>query len=579
MTIDTEEDGEPLRMVQYQENALNMNNTLDGAYTFLLHYLPPNMEFVCMSSLSSTLVHLPGCIQPGVSQLYIGSTTGGATQGKQYVSFDSKDRTYHVLIPFIMSALDVQISLGTDLNEIVTLEHRRVSGSTATPVIFTMATANHQLPIDVGVNQYALNSTRDGYYQFTIQRAVPDLTSWIARPLTNSPKDILLPSVSLVPIYTPQTMSYTITVPYLVGSLSFECLFSTGGSLVLLVPGTGQTEVLVSGSPSVWVPLNVGANTRVELESSQDGKYQLDIWREEADVTGLVFTSYDQFSKPFPVSLPLVPSFLRGRYQYDLDMPWSTETVGLVVTTDPDHTGVVTIDTEEDGSPLRMIQYQENALNMNNTLDGAYTFLLHYLPPNMESVCMSSNSSFLLSHPSCSQPSGLGFYIGSSTGGATQGETHVEFESQIRHYSLIIPFIMEELAIQIQLNQDLNEIVTLEHRQSISTVTFTVAQADQVLPIHVGSNLYALNSTRDGYYQFSIVRAVPDLSELIAHPRTNSPKDILLPIVSLVPNYTPQTLHYTITVPYLVGAISFESTFSTGGSLVLLDQAQVKRKY
>ena len=53
-------------------------------------------------------------------------------------------------------------------------------------------------PLKVGLTLIRINSTLDGYYVVAVTRAVPDITSITASPLTYSPGYFILPATPFV---------------------------------------------------------------------------------------------------------------------------------------------------------------------------------------------------------------------------------------------------------------------------------------------------------------------------------------------------------------------------------------------
>ena len=199
-----------------------------------------------------------------------------------------------------------------------------------------------------------------------------------------------------------------------------------------------------------------------------------------------------------------------------MQLPYGSQTVQVQANTDPTRTALITYDNA--GAPLPLTLYADNWLHVNDSLDGAYTFTLHFSQPNITRVCISSRQVTLLSSPGCAQGS-TSVYAGAQSG-ATLGSQALSWSAPQRFYSLLVPYIMQQIDFRVEVG-GLNNAVTVEQRPSAARA-YTLQQPSLQFQLAPGSNDFSLNSTLDGYYALQFVRAQPDLQDLRVQPVTAS---------------------------------------------------------
>ena len=343
---------QPVSMALVGYNLVRMNDSLDGQYFFVMHRNAPDIAGINAQLIDGRILvwsaPISGAITPAVN--YSGAATGG-TAGAIHRDWYANVHTYSFIIPYVYT--DVELLIGYATSSTVTI------ASTVNPVVQLLSGAPTilHIPIAVGQNTIQINSTLDGYYELLIDRLVPDCSNVLVVPVkTNSIGYWTLPSAALVPIFHPQTMNYSISVPYITASLSVNVTYWTVGSVELIVPATGQHQWLTSIQNSVDVPLpllaTANTTTFIELHSSQDGVYYLEVTRLVADVIDIQLQSFDLHLVPTP--LTLIPSFTLGLYIYHANYPYGGKSALVSVTTTVEPT-TATITIDHSGTPIALL--------------------------------------------------------------------------------------------------------------------------------------------------------------------------------------------------------------------------------
>ena len=187
------------------------------------------------------------------------------------------------------------------------------------------AGAGRQFPLSVGLNYFELNSTLDGYYRFTLERLPQDVTAFALLPVAATPDFVPLPLIQLAPLFQADTLHYTLSVPAVAAQLQLLATFPTVGSLQLTQSVDAGTATPVSGTAALALPLAVlpfaPLRSWFVVDSTQDGRYSVDVIRAQFDTQNPLLQSYDQHgvaSGP----LTLVPPFATGIWLYNATMPY-----------------------------------------------------------------------------------------------------------------------------------------------------------------------------------------------------------------------------------------------------------------
>ena len=197
------------------------------------------------------------------------------------------------------------------------------------------AGAGRQFPLSVGLNHFELNSTLDGYYRFTLERLPQDVTALALLPVAATPQFTPLPAIALLPPFQPDVLHYTLSVPAVVAQLQLLTDFATADSLLLSQSVDGGTVSPVSGAVGGALPLAAlpfaPLRTWFVLDSTQDGRYSVDVERLVFDTSAPLLQSYDAHGVSSG-ALTLVPPFATGIWQYNATMPYGAAKVSLSAT-------------------------------------------------------------------------------------------------------------------------------------------------------------------------------------------------------------------------------------------------------
>ena len=187
------------------------------------------------------------------------------------------------------------------------------------------------------------------------------------------------------------------------------------------------------------MPLLATANTTtlIELHSSQDGVYYLEVTRLVADVIDIQLQSFDLHLVPTP--LTLIPSFTFGLYIYHANYPYGGKSALVSVTTTVEPT-TATITIDHSGTPIALLYPLDTEYHFNSTLDGQYFIILHRLPPDIigvnfqvfdGTVMISSGGVVGAISPPIN-------YVGGVTG-STVGQARINFQAYQPFYTFVLP--------------------------------------------------------------------------------------------------------------------------------------------
>ena len=265
-----------------------------------------------------------GALTPLPQAAWSGRATGG-TAGSVGLPWAPTTRAYGpIALPYRYSNVTLWATFATA----GTVSVRRSGAEPADPLLDAAAAvllsgagagAGRQFPLSVGLNHFELNSTLDGYYRFTLERLAQDVTAVALLPVAATPQFTPLPAIALQPPFQPDVLHYTLSVPAVVAQLQLLTDFATAGSLLLTQSVDGGTVSPVSGAVGGALPLAAlpfaPLRTWFVLDSTQDGRYSVDVERLVFDTLAPLLQSYDAHGVSSG-ALTLVPPFATGIWQY-----------------------------------------------------------------------------------------------------------------------------------------------------------------------------------------------------------------------------------------------------------------------
>jgi hypothetical protein len=210
---------------------------------------------------------------------------------------------------------------------------------------------------------------------------------------------------------------------------------------------------------------------------------------------------------------------------------------------------------------------QENFLTLNNSLDGFYFIRIVFAGADVLGVeVQSTYDRRLLIYSPLNIPDALYTpYVGRSSGG-TFGATAKVFDRYIRRYEVIVPFIYT--SVFFLANSTTNATVAFDVNYPLPPFQIWRAYAPFVKfqwSLAVGGNSLHMNSTKDGLYDFTILRLPADFRNLTLLPLAAT-AGAPLPTITLEPAFAKGVLSYSAVVPLVVGAVQLQAFFDTIGT-------------
>jgi len=564
--------GAPVRLVQYANNTLFVNDTLDGAVALTLRYAQPNMQQVCAAAQGVFLVTEGGCTQGGVLGNYAGASPsdGGATAGQAALSFRHPQRAYSLIVPFVMDTVAFRVDLGVD--EPVTLLSQ---GKADAPQSVTKGAPSVSLKLDVGTNQIALNSSLDGYYQFQITRADTDLTALVLSSVSATAGwSALLPPSVLEPPFTRRVLNYSVSVPAVVGSVRVTATFATNNSLTQRGNVLGTLSPLVSLEAGAPLPLLCGATNVQTLLSTQDGVYTLTITRAVFDTRGVVLTLFDAFGRA--TVEPLLGAWVDGLYEYHAEVNYGAMTATVKPILTSGNGAYLSIENAGAPTPLVPAPAVLSHISFNHTLDGAFRIALNRRAPDIAGVVfqLPDTGEALIQSASVSSPVLPQLAYVGVAGSPAAGSASALWVAEVHEYTITLPYRRALVNVTVAFATAGTVSFARVDRRPLSGAAVLAEPSAQVplqAQLLVGANVFELNSTLDGYYRVTLIRLPPDLTAVALLPLTDSPGWIDLPAVVLAPPFpVPGVLSYATSVPFSVAQVQLAFTFSTPNSSVLV---------
>lgn len=557
----------PFGGMRIGNNTFHLCSSEDGVYTFVVNRAAPDIQYAA-----------------GGIKLFPISTLGPSPPVQFDTPLDQDSHLYRVIIPYVTTSLHVQVFFNTSGSVSIQQDGQVPPCVPGTPLCVPCST-NTSIPctgsgapshvavsgvvygrfnLSLGENELTISSSRDGLYTFRILRLPPDVQQ-LQLTATQTTTPVLFNATHLItPPYVPGiTLGYTVTVPYVLESVSFSLNYSVPHSiqpdadgLTFPVPYTASTDTVKNAfahlqTPPFFVtfPLRVGLNT-LRLNSTQDGLITIKVTRLAPDVRSMRLYTLNNVSHwETNVTSRVSPLFMPGAFNYTLILPYIMHWVRVVneyntalsVTVDNGPTNEGPRVATKVSSEWFFLQQGNNVLHVCSERDGNYTVNITRLAPDLTDLLIMGRKSVLIDEVSLSplltplyKPGGL-------------------------FYTLNSPYIVPHLSLFATFA--VNNSVTFRVNSGSLTPMVTGVRSPYIpLLVEPAMNYFMIYSTVDGNYSIALKRSLPDLTSLHLWGYTLidvGPDEILFS-----PPFNGQVMFYTATIPFIYRAITFTANFT-----------------
>lgn len=412
-------------------------------------------------------------------------------------NFDSATKSYTASVPYSVESITITSTAPAGM--LISIGGRtQVSGEPSESLDLTVGSNEGRIVVFSGdtVEVYTVVVTRGA-------ASAPVLTG------------LTISSGTLTPDFDPNTLNYTVAVPYSVSSVSMTATADAGTTLTL----NGQP--LVSGQQSALQSLTVGDNTFViALYTDSAAAYNVVVTREAGSAPVLTGLSLSAGT--------LTPEFNSNTKSYTAEVPYAEASVSVIATA-PDGM-VISLDgkTLTSGSPSapKALNVGENNVRVSVLSGGAgdtYTVVVTRLA-------------------AVSGPVLTGLSL-------SDGTLNPQFDSNTRAYTASVPYSVSDVMV--------TATALPGTILSLNGVGITSGDASAPQTLSVGENELVIGLFTDSAssYTVTVTRAVAPAPIL---------SGLSLSEGSLNPEFDSNTKSYTATVPYTATSIAMTASAPAG---------------
>jgi len=424
-------------------------------------------------------------------------------------------RNYNVTLSYMYTQLSFAI---TDWTGVVTFNWNDAAESSVAPA--SGQQVSQWFDVSVADVPFVLNVTSDldGSYFLFIRRSNPDVQDILV--LTDPPR----PTTS-VP-FVAGTFNYSISVPFVVESISFQVHFNVATSLSLVGGGggggnnggDGNSEAVVSGQPTTFRSIEVGPNSFI-LVSTMDGNYSIHIIRRDPCMNfgmasiGLLNAALERAPSSLTHTLHALSSSQRS---YSSIVPFIWQLVNVYVPFDSEVCNVSWSmnDLPVGGEPLdptrksvdKKLDVASNLIRIQSDFDGRYTINLTRLSEDVEEIKI-----FVFADSDGTEPLGerSDDQVDASAPAGVLSATTLFVAFNVRSVRLAAWF---DVAGSVSMSVSASDV---DAAVNVRNMMLESGEPSNSVPLIVGRTIVTINSTQDGIRTIEITRGMPD-SNIVA---------------------------------------------------------------
>ena len=208
-------------------------------------------------------------------------------------AYDENIRVYTIDVPYKAANFGLVTKFATPGSVYYAVTSPPASVTTTVGSILGTGSWSAWLPLSLQplLNTFVVVSSRDGNFTVTVSRDTQDVHSIALQLWTTAGAGPT--AATLTPAYAAgnELFDYTLSVPYLIASVSLTLAFYNPSTLVSLSMNTTSVTVPASGVSTPLISLGVGANL-LSFLSARDGLYTVVITRAPGDVRAMQVEAY-----------------------------------------------------------------------------------------------------------------------------------------------------------------------------------------------------------------------------------------------------------------------------------------------
>ena len=545
-------------------NTFSLTSALDGAYTYTVTRAAPDVTSIAWTLQSTT----------------------AATWTSAPASFQNTLYTYSGTAVYSVQTITVKAVFAS-------VSSLTVSVSGDDPLTLT-SNVNRAIPLPVGATQLVFTSVTDGIYVLDLTKLGVDVTSLNVNGYSIASLELFPPSIpdELTPVFDPLVSAFTLTVAASVRKVTFTAGWATASNTLQVTDPSSVVTSLANNVESTSLAISAGDNTFF-VDSLADGRYKIVITQLQQDLIGVFPTDFNGI---FPGVVETVPKFTAGVHEYDLFVPYVVQFLTFTLETMHSDSGLTLSRASSQFSASAVVPATDGSGYLSSfnraVLDESVTGLMP--APNRLTVTSLYDENFYFTvyrspHDATSWSLKIQT-LGDDVNGQTTIQTipspviltstnlSPEWNPIAYVHRMELPFTATGLSLAVIFATAGTYSYGLDSSAQLELLAAGVFSS--YVPLSVGNQSLSAISTLDGQYHITVTRAPAEVSNIGVRTawRTcdQTSSSACAPVNQpLNRPFTQATvasdLHYSVSVPHVVGQVQLTSSFVTPMSMTLLD--------